>query len=986
MPSCPYLVLAVDDEMAMCELTKIFLEMSGHLRVDVAGSVAEARKALSKRHYDAVVSDYQMPLEDGIQFLKSLRSLEDTTPFILFTGKGREDVVIEALNSGVDSYLQKGGEATPQYAELEHRIISLVHRHRAEEALRFSESKLQHAEELAGIGYWQIDVDRMLISGSRGSVLLCGVDKDVFSFEEWMAMMVPEDVPLIQRTYRGMVDEGRPYNIEYRLVRPKDGKVIIVHSQAEYDPERRMLFGTLLDITARKSSEDAQRVKNEELQAVNELLRKEKTFSETLIDSMPGIFYLYDAKTMKMVGWNKIHQDVSGFMKEEMQDRSVLDWFPPERRSKARRIIEESLGKGLGGAETVILTKDGRQIPYLLTVRPLEVDGHSYFMGMGIDITERKRMEEELRRSEDHLNQLAKQSRIVTWEVDANGLYTYVSHVSEDVWGFKPQDLVGKKHFYDLAPGTDREAIKERAMAVFELKDLFVNFENRIERGDSTIICVSTNGMPVLGPDGSLKGYQGSDTDITERIKVMRSLEGTRAAIESSIDGIALLDPDGRYVYLNQAHATIYGYSSVDELIGKSWKVLYDDEVGRNFEHDNMPILFSEGRWRGESVGLRKDGSRFAQEVSLTELKDHGLICIVRDMTEKAQAEEALRQKTAMFEAQSKVSIDGMMVVDADMHRIYANERIAELFDAPDEIMDDEDDSFLLHHVARLTRDPDEFLERVLHYYSHIDMVGREEIELRNGRVLDRYTAPVLGKDGKYYGRTWMFRDVTERRRDERALHEANRKLNLLSSITRHDINNQLLVLSSNLTLLEYRNLEGQAGSYLNRAMKAAERISNMIQFTREYQDIGVRAPVWHNIRSLLDRTMSDVRVEGVRIVNDVPKDLEVFADPLISKVFHNLMQNAIQHGGDVTTLRFWLEEVDGVFMVICQDDGVGISPEMRGKLFTKGAGTGQGFGLFLCREILAITRIAITEEGLPGEGAKFVLTMPVDGIKENRA
>ena len=986
MPSCPYLVLAVDDEMAICELTKIFLEMSGHLRVDVAGSVAEARKVLSNRHYDAIVSDYQMPLEDGIHFLKSLRALEDTTPFILFTGKGREDVVIEALNSGADSYLQKGGEAAPQYAELEHRILSLVHRHRAEEALRFSESKLQRAEELAGFGYWQIDVDGKLISGSRGSVLLCGLNKDTFTFDEWMAMVAPEDIPMILRTYRGMVYEGRPYNIEYRFIRPKDGSVITVHSQAEYDPERKMLFGTLLDITGRKSSEDAQKVKNEELQAVNELLRKEKAFSETLINSMPGIFYLYDAKTMKMVGWNKSHQDMGGFSRAEMQDRSVLDWFPPERREKARRIIEESLGKGQGGAETVILTKDGRQIPYLLTVRPLEVDGRSYFMGMGIDITERKRVEEDLRRSEERLNQLAKQNKVVTWEVDANGLYTYVSHVSEEVWGYGPQDLVGRKHFYDLTPGTDREDIKERAMAVFERKDLFVDFENRIERGDGTIICVSTNGMPMLGPDGSLKGYQGNDTDITERKRVMRSLESTMAAIESSIDGIALLDPDGRYVYLNQAHAAIYGYGSVDELIGKSWRILYDDVVGQDFEKNYMPILFREGRWRGESVGLRKDGSRFAQEVSLTKLKDSGLICIVRDMTEKAQAEEALRQKTAMFEAQSKVSIDGMMVVDADMRRIYANERVAELLDAPKEIMGDEDDSPLLHHVAHLTRDPDEFLERVLYYYGHIDMVGREEVELKNGMVLDRYTAPVLGKDGKYYGRTWMFRDVTERRRDERALHEANRKLNLLSSITRHDINNQLLVLSSNLTLLEYRNLEGQAGSYLSKAMKAAERISSMIQFTREYQDIGVRAPVWHHVRSLVDRAMSDVRVEGVRIVNDVPKGVEVFADPLISKVFHNLMQNATQHGGDVTTVRFWLEEVDGVYMVVCQDDGVGISLEMKDRLFTKGAGTGQGFGLFLCREILAITRITITEEGLPGGGARFVLTMPVDGIKENRA
>lgn len=966
----------------MCELTKIFLERSGKLRVDTVCSVAEGRKALSKNHFDAVVSDYQMPIEDGIRFLKSLRASEDHTPFILFTGKGREDVVIEALNNGADSYLQKGGEAGPQYAELEHRIVSLVERHRAEKALRASESKLQRAEEVASFGHWQIDVDARNISGSRGALLLCGLDRTTFTFEEWMSIVIPEDVPELLRTYHGMVDEGKPYNIEYRLRRPKDGRVITVHSQAEYDEDKRMLFGTILDVTVRRIAEDIQRSKNMELQAVNELLKKEKALSDTLIESLPGIFYIYDARTMRMVRWNRSHEEVGGFTKEEMLDRHVLDWFPPDRRKAALKVIEDSIRNGQGGSETLLLRKDGTTVPYLLTIKNLEVQGRSYFMGVGIDITERKRVEEELRRSQERLNQLAEQSGVVTWEVDAEGTYTFVSDVSEAVWGYRPDELVGKKHFYDLAPEDDRAGLKASAMQVFDRKETFLRFENRILRRDGTVITVSTNGLPLLGPDGTLKGYQGNDMDITSRVEAMRTLEGTRAAIESAMDGIALLDPQGRYVFLNQAHAAIYGYGSASELVGKSWKILYDEKRLHEFETVYMPTFFREGRWRGESIGMRKDGSKFAQEISLTKLDDGGIICIARDMTEKARTEEALRQKTAMFEAQSTASLDGMMVVDLDMMRIYANEKVAEIFDAPIELMEMADDLPLLHHAALRCKDPDGFLEKVLNYYAHRDAVGRDEVELKNGRVLDRYTAPVLGKDGKYYGRTWTFRDVTERRRDERALHEANRKLNLLSSITRHDINNQLMVLSSNLTLLEYMKLEGRSESYLSKANKAAERISNMIQFTREYQDIGVRAPVWHRLRSLVDEAMTDVRFEGVRVMNDLPDDIEVFADPLIAKVFNNLIQNAVQHGGNVTTVRILLEEIDDVHMVVCQDDGVGVSPDMRAKLFTKGAGKGHGFGLFLCREILAITRIIITEEGQPGGGARFVLTLPVEGTR----
>jgi DNA-binding response OmpR family regulator len=157
--------LALDDETSLCELTKEFLENSEYINVDTAGSVAEARMAIGKRRYDAIVSDYQMPGEDGIQFLKSLRSSGDTTPFILFTGKGREDVVIEALNNGADAYLQKGGELAPLYAELEHHIGAIVRRHRAEAALLDSESEFRTL--------FDDNPDGITLAGIDGKILDC---------------------------------------------------------------------------------------------------------------------------------------------------------------------------------------------------------------------------------------------------------------------------------------------------------------------------------------------------------------------------------------------------------------------------------------------------------------------------------------------------------------------------------------------------------------------------------------------------------------------------------------------------------------------------------------------------------------------------------------------------------------------------------------------------------------------------------------------
>ena len=111
--------------------------------------------------------------------------------------------------------------------------------------------------------------------------------------------------------------------------------------------------------------------------------------------------------------------------------------------------------------------------------------------------------------------------------------------------------------------------------------------------------------------------------------------------------------------------------------------------------------------------------------------------------------------------------------------------------------------------------------------------------------------------------------------------------------------------------------------------------------------------------------------------MNDIPSDIEIHADPLISKVFHNLIDNAVRHGGEITTIHFFIEEHDDTRAIVCEDDGVGISAEDRKRLFEKGFGKNTGYGLFLMREILAITGIKIVENGQPGKGVRFEMLVP---------
>ncbi|MDP3563951.1 MAG: response regulator, partial [Methanoregula sp.] len=152
-------VLYVDDEPALLDIGKAFLEKSGSITVECSPSSADAQDRLKKHRYDAIVSDYQMPVTNGIEFLKYIRTNYGDLPFILFTGRGREEVVIEALNLGADYYLQKGGSPAPQFAELEHKIRQAVHQKQSDQRINESEERYRTLFENASDAIFLMDLD-----------------------------------------------------------------------------------------------------------------------------------------------------------------------------------------------------------------------------------------------------------------------------------------------------------------------------------------------------------------------------------------------------------------------------------------------------------------------------------------------------------------------------------------------------------------------------------------------------------------------------------------------------------------------------------------------------------------------------------------------------------------------------------------------------------------------------------------------------------
>ncbi|OPX58441.1 MAG: osmolarity response regulator [Methanomassiliicoccales archaeon PtaB.Bin134] len=186
-------ILSVDDEPGLVELSKDYLEAFHGMQVRTATSAREALQVLADGGFDAIVSDYQMPGMDGIQFLTTLRSAGDRTPFILFTGKGREEVVIQAIDGGADAYVQKGTDIRTAYAELAFKVRSAVIRFRAERAMEDSEARYRTMIDSSPMGLFLMDMNGGCTYSNPRWLEMTGLGQEETRGRGWMEAVHPED-------------------------------------------------------------------------------------------------------------------------------------------------------------------------------------------------------------------------------------------------------------------------------------------------------------------------------------------------------------------------------------------------------------------------------------------------------------------------------------------------------------------------------------------------------------------------------------------------------------------------------------------------------------------------------------------------------------------------------------------------------------------------------------------------------------------------
>jgi len=317
---------------------------------------------------------------------------------------------------------------------------------------------------------------------------------------------------------------------------------------------------------------------------------------------------------------------------------------------------------------------------------------------------------------------------------------------------------------------------------------------------------------------------------------------------------------------------------------------------------------------------------------------------------------------------------EGYLVLDENRRVIDINQAALTIFDASRE-------RILGAQAQVLWRG---FDDADLHEGS-IEVAGDAIRKGLSGRHYDLSCTPVTGRVADQEGSIVFIHDITENRRYRDALYEANRKINLMADITRHDILNQVQGITMVLELIRMEDPaapESPLAHYLDIIERGAVNIEHQISFTRDYQDLGVESPTWQKIDTVAAEAAGLLSSRKLTIsVGTEAGDYEVYADPLLGKVFYNLFENAARHGGaGVSAVVVSIAPPPGEggsLAITLRDDGEGVAPKIKERIFDRSFGKNTGFGLFLTREILSTTGIAIHETGTEGEGACFVITVP---------
>jgi PAS domain S-box-containing protein len=499
----------------------------------------------------------------------------------------------------------------------------------------------------------------------------------------------------------------------------------------------------------------------------------------------------------------------------------------------------------------------------------------------------------------------------------------------------------------------------------------------------------------VHGLEGGADGYLVHPIEPEELVAVIRSflrMKDSQKALQESEERfhsmferhnsvMLLIAPDsGKIIEANRAAARFYGRSqkelcsiSIDEINIMSPEEIAAARMKAARDQENF-FTFSHRLASGEIRVV---------EVHSSPIDIGGktvLFSIVNDITERRRVEEALQLTLSRLESAMESGNIAWWEMDCTTGNVSFSERKARMLGYPAEQFSHYTDFTTLLH-------PDDSEPAMLAMRDHLSGLKKQyeveyRIRTRDGgyrwfRDIGRISA--YDPDSKPLKVTGLVIDITGRKRAEAAQVKTTRKLNVLSDLTRKDLTSQVFVLSGYLNMAQkHADEQDHVIKTLSKGEQALQSIHEIIEYTKDYQDMGIKPATWQSVNLALLFGLSHVSIGEIRHSLETG-NLEIFADPLLEKVCQRLFENSLAHGGHVTRIRIWHTKTPDGITIFFEDDGIGISAEKKEQIFMRGEGATRFSmrSLIFVREILDITGITIRETGEPGKGARFEIEVP---------
>ena len=451
------------------------------------------------------------------------------------------------------------------------------------------------------------------------------------------------------------------------------------------------------------------------------------------------------------------------------------------------------------------------------------------------------------------------------------------------------------------------------------------------------------------------------------RMQMLNIKPVVRAEVmERLTDPVLLLDDRERLMDFNSAAVTAFSWDGSSQ-IGSNVADLLPDIV---------PLLnMGDGHTHFPEMALFKHGMKVIYEVNTTNVLINGeikeRIVILRDVTIRRNAQDALKENERQYRELLERAPFPVVLTNLDNGRVlFINEKAVKKFEMPREIA--------IGSLAINFYVNPEDRAKLIAGLKEAGVVSDLEAQMKSSSG-NKFWAYISSTTITYEGHNSLFaafNDISERKQMEDALKVTNKKMMLLSSISRHDMVNQMTVLSGYLAVAQSNPESDKLKNAFARMEASIKSLQNMIEFTKDYQDLGAKEPAWFNLAELVDRSRRKVNLGKIEVEMDL-NGAKVYGDALLEKVFFNLFDNALRHGRKITLIKIGIVEGQGGAVIYFQDDGVGVPAEDKERIFQRGFGKNTGLGLFLSREILAITGMTIKENGVSGEGARFEIFVP---------